>query len=245
MPSTYSPDLRLEMIANGEKTGTWGTITNINLGDLLEDAIAGVATVSTSSAAQALTVNNGAVDQARCSTLSLATLAGANYAVYVPPVPKLYVVKNADTTYNLTLYVSTIAGNTTAAGSGITLPPGKSALLRSDGTNIIDQINYISSSLGVGGNLAVGGTMAVSGAASFSGAVALGASATATTPSAGDNSTKVATTAYVDAKLATTNWTVVESLGILYFKYNGVNKMKLDSSGNLTVTGNITAYGTV
>lgn len=162
MPSTYSPDLRLEMIANGEKTGTWGTITNINLGDLIEDAIAGVATVATSSGAQALTANNGAVDQARCAVLSLSTVAATNFAVYVPPVPKVYVVKNADTTYNLTLYVSTVQGNTTAAGSGVTLPPGKSALLRSDGTNIIDQINYISSSLNVGGALTVGGTTTLS-----------------------------------------------------------------------------------
>ena len=41
------------------------------------------------------------------------------------------------------------------------------------------------------------------------------------------------------------DWTVTESAGVLYFKTNGVNKMKLDASGNLTVTGNVTAYGTV
>lgn len=41
------------------------------------------------------------------------------------------------------------------------------------------------------------------------------------------------------------SWTVVESGGVLYFKYSGVNKAKLDSSGNLTVTGNVTAYGSV
>lgn len=40
-------------------------------------------------------------------------------------------------------------------------------------------------------------------------------------------------------------WTVVESGGVLFFKYEGVNKAKLDSSGNLTVTGNVTAYGSV
>lgn len=55
MPSTYSPDLRIELIANGEQDGTWGTTTNLNLGTLIEQAIAGVATVATSSAAQALT----------------------------------------------------------------------------------------------------------------------------------------------------------------------------------------------
>lgn len=40
-------------------------------------------------------------------------------------------------------------------------------------------------------------------------------------------------------------WTVTETSNVLYFKYNGVNKMKLDSSGNLTVVGNVTAYGSV
>ena len=39
------------------------------------------------------------------------------------------------------------------------------------------------------------------------------------------------------------DWTVTESAGVLYFKNSGVNKMTLDASGNLTVSGNITAYG--
>lgn len=41
------------------------------------------------------------------------------------------------------------------------------------------------------------------------------------------------------------NWTVTESAGVLYFATGGTNKMKLDASGNLTVTGDVTAYGTV
>ena len=41
------------------------------------------------------------------------------------------------------------------------------------------------------------------------------------------------------------NWTVTESAGVLYFATSGTNKMKLDASGNLTVTGDVTAYGTV
>jgi hypothetical protein len=43
----------------------------------------------------------------------------------------------------------------------------------------------------------------------------------------------------------TQSWTAVASGTNLTFAYNGVNKMKLDSSGNITVTGNVTAYGTV
>lgn len=94
-------------------------------------------------------------------------------------------------------------------------------------------------------NLVVGGAFTCSGAAVFSSTVALGSTATATTQSAGDNSTKVATTAYIDRSITLSNWTIIESSGVLYFKYSGTNKMKIDSSGNLTVAGNITAYGTV
>ena len=41
------------------------------------------------------------------------------------------------------------------------------------------------------------------------------------------------------------NWTITESGGVLYFATSGTNKMKLDASGNLTVTGDVTAFGTV
>lgn len=91
---------------------------------------------------------------------------------------------------------------------------------------------------------------------------------TPTAPTAGGttNTTQVATTAMVQAAIAanatgvnisggdinlgigtfgTTNWTWYESSGVLYFEYGGTKKMKIDSSGNLTVVGNITAYGTV
>jgi hypothetical protein len=41
------------------------------------------------------------------------------------------------------------------------------------------------------------------------------------------------------------NWTITEAAGVLYFATLGVNKMKLDGSGNLTVVGDVTAKGTV
>ena len=41
------------------------------------------------------------------------------------------------------------------------------------------------------------------------------------------------------------DWTITESAGVLYFAIGGVNKMKLDATGNLTVAGDVTAFGTV
>jgi hypothetical protein len=142
-------------MANGEKSGTWGTITNDNLGVIIEDAISGLASVSITSANQALTAQNGAVDQARCAAVSLTTTTAANFAVYVPPVTKLYVITNPSG-YTATIYCSTVIGNTTAAGTGVAIPTGKSVLLRSTGVDIVEQLNHVV------GNLSVGGTLTAS-----------------------------------------------------------------------------------
>jgi hypothetical protein len=42
---------------------------------------------------------------------------------------------------------------------------------------------------------------------------------------------------------STTNWTVREFSGNLFFQYAGANKAKLDSNGNFTTTGNVTGFG--
>jgi hypothetical protein len=157
MPSTYSTDLRIELIANGEQSGTWGTTTNVNLGTLIEDAIAGLASVSVTSADQALTASNGSADQARCAAVSLTTTTLAAFNVYVPPVTKLYVINNASA-YPATVFCSTVLGNTTAAGTGVAVPAGKSVLLRSNGTNIVEQLNHIVGNFTFGGNVSVTGT---------------------------------------------------------------------------------------
>lgn len=44
---------------------------------------------------------------------------------------------------------------------------------------------------------------------------------------------------------AASNWQFALSGNDLIISYGGVNKAKLDTSGNLTVTGNVTAYGTL
>ena len=47
------------------------------------------------------------------------------------------------------------------------------------------------------------------------------------------------------ANLGLSAWSVFESGGVLFFRHSGTNKFRIDSSGNLTVTGNVTAYGTL
>jgi hypothetical protein len=211
MASTFSPDLRLELIGTGDQAGAWGATLNANLGTLIESAIAGAATVTVTSAAQALTALNGADDQARHAILVLNNTNGANFSVFAPPVPKVYVVYNASA-YTATIYNSTVLGNTTAAGTGVQLATGQKLLVFSDGTNFrtIDAL-----SAGTAGNvsgvvaIANGGTGASTAAAAFS-AIKQAASTTSTgvvelaTNSEvvdGTDTTRAATSAGVEAHM--------------------------------------------
>jgi hypothetical protein len=142
MASTYSPNLRVELIGTGDQAGTWGTTTNNNLGTLLENAISGYEAVSVTAANQALTALNGIDDQARNLMLNFSTTTGADFAVYAPPSPKVYVVKNSSA-YTVSVYNSSVLGNTTAAGTGVAIPSGKTISIWSDGTNMAAQITHL------------------------------------------------------------------------------------------------------
>jgi len=144
MSSTYSPNLRIELIGTGDQAGNWGTTTNTNLGTLIEDGISGYVAVSVTAANQAFSANNGTADQARNATIRLTTTTGANFAVYAPPAEKQYVIYNASS-YTATVYNSTVLGNTTAAGAGVAVPAGKTVTMWSDGTNFYFQNSHLSS----------------------------------------------------------------------------------------------------
>ena len=140
--STYSPSLRIELITNGTQAGTWGDTTNSNLAYILDTAIAGYQTVSVTSASQALTYTSGptataSANQSVYAMLRFTTTTGAAFAVYAPPASKAYVVWN-NSGHAMTIYNSTVIGNTTAAGTGITIANGDKVLVWSDGLNFYD-----------------------------------------------------------------------------------------------------------
>jgi hypothetical protein len=66
--------------------------------------------------------------------LRFTTTTGAAFNVYAPPVSKQYIVYN-NSGYSMILYNSTVIGNTTAAGAGITVANGAKVMVWSDGTN--------------------------------------------------------------------------------------------------------------
>jgi hypothetical protein len=155
--STYSPDLRIELITTGDQAGTWGNTTNSNLSNVIEQAIAGYVSVAVSSANQALTYINGgsptpADNQSVFAAIALTTSTAANFAVYAPPVSKQYTIYNASA-YVATIYNSTVIGNTTAAGTGIAIPAGKVMTVWSDGANFAVQNSHLAA-VSIGGSAA-------------------------------------------------------------------------------------------
>jgi hypothetical protein len=141
MSSTYSSSLRIELIGSGDQAGAWGATTDSNLAYIMDTAIAGYQAVTISSTAQALTYVNGPSSTANLNQAVYAMLgftgASANSSVYAPPASKQYILWN-NTSYTITIYNSTVIGNTTAAGTGVTLAAGDKIMVWSDATNFYD-----------------------------------------------------------------------------------------------------------
>jgi len=217
MSSTYTSSLQIQQIGNGEQSGTWGTTTNTNMA-LVDQAVAGAVTITMSNANRTLTQTNGASDEARNMVLEV---VGSNSGVYQIIVPygtggagtgsKMYLVYNNTTGgYAITIGYS--------GGSTVSIPNGYIATVFGDGTNFFSANTTSAGAFNVNGTLTASGiadvgNLSVSGTATFSG------STTALTQSPGDNSTKVATTAFVTAATS------------------GLGTMAQQNANNVAITG--------
>jgi len=140
MASTYSA-LKIELIATGEQSGTWGTTTNTNLGDTaLGEAITGSADVAFSSADVTVTLTDtNATQAARNLRLNLTgTSGGARNLVLGSgcQIEKFYIINNG-------LADAVTVKNTT--GTGVTVPAGKTMPVFNNGTNVVDVTTALSS----------------------------------------------------------------------------------------------------
>lgn len=134
MPSTYS-NLKIQLMATGENTGTWGNVTNDNLGVAIEQALVETATVTFSSANVTLTLTDtNAAQNARALRLNLTGTTGGARDLIVPAIQKPYIVNNG-TADIITIKVS---GQT-----GVAIPAGKSIIVYNNGTDVVSAFNYV------------------------------------------------------------------------------------------------------
>jgi len=160
MASTYSA-LKIQLMATGENSGTWGNVTNDNLGIALEEAIVGSEDVTFASGPVTLTLTDTNASQtARNLRLNLVGTSGGAQNLIVPSIEKVYIINNgcadAITVKN-------------SGGTGIAVPAGKTMYVYNNGTNVLDAITHLTSlTLATALPVASGGTG--SNTATFSGA---------------------------------------------------------------------------
>jgi hypothetical protein len=140
--STYSNNLKIELIGTGDQSGTWGTTTNTNLGTALEQAIVGYGNPNFATDANAtisLTDSN-ASQTARAFVLNVTSSVSltATRELVVPTVQKPYIIRN-NTTGGQSITVKT------SAGTGVTVPAGKYAFVYANGTDVVSAIDHIPS----------------------------------------------------------------------------------------------------
>jgi hypothetical protein len=165
--TTYSDNLRLTLIGTGEQAGVWGTTTNVNLGTLLEAAIAGLITVDVGSTTYPLSAYDGVTDESRQAVIVFTGSPGGTATIYLPPATKTYIFKNGT---DEILVISNSQGTTAPAnttpsgGTTVAIPVGKTTLLATDGNDVQGGVDYIADDLSVlgdgtfSGNGAFGGT---------------------------------------------------------------------------------------
>ena len=133
MASSYSTDLKLELMVTGENSGTWGDKTNTNL-NLIQQAIAGFESIAITSTNTTLAMTDATISNARNAVLKFTGTITANCTVFVASgIEKTYILENG-TTGNFTVALNQVGGS-----SAIFAGTDKSnKLVYLDGTNVVD-----------------------------------------------------------------------------------------------------------
>jgi hypothetical protein len=132
MASTYSTDLKLELMATGENAGTWGTKTNTNL-ELVQQAIAGFESITlTSGGTKTLVMSNASISDARNMILKFATITLASSSTVTIPdsIEKFYIFDCSAITNPTNLTIKTVSG------TGFVPNLSKIYAAYADGTNL-------------------------------------------------------------------------------------------------------------
>ena len=131
MASSYSTDLKLELMVTGENAGTWGDNTNNNL-NLIQQAIAGYEAVAlTDGGTVALAMTDKTISNARNMVIKFTgTLTTASTVTIPDSIEKFYIFDCSAVVAPTNLTIKTVSG------TGFTLDAAKIYAAYSDGTDL-------------------------------------------------------------------------------------------------------------
>lgn len=156
MTSTYVNDLRLEEMATGANSGTWGTKTNTNL-ELIGEAFSMGTENLGSDANTTITIADGSTDEARSFYLKItSTTLTATREVTLAPntVSKIWVIENATTgSQSITIKQG--------SGATVTIPNGGVKVVVTDGAGSGAAVFDVFTDLSVAGSFTTGASVTV------------------------------------------------------------------------------------
>jgi hypothetical protein len=233
MASTYSA-LKIQLMATGENSGTWGNVTNDNLGVALEEAIVGSADVTFASGNVTLTLTDTNASQtARNLRLNLTGTTGGARDLIVPAIEKLYIVNNgcADT---VTIKVT---GQT-----GIPVPTGKTLFVYNNGTDCVNAITHLTS-LTLASALPIGSGGTGVTAAATNGQLLIGNGSGFTLAGVTGTSNQIVVT-NGSGSITLSTPQAINTASSVQFGSFGVGTAASGTTGEIRATNNVTAFYT-
>jgi hypothetical protein len=136
MASSYSTDLKIELMVTGENSGTWGDKTNTNL-NLVQQSVVGYQEIDVASSDVTLAMTDGALSNARNMTLKFTGTLAANRIVNFPTgIEKFFnIIDGTDHAGNTLTFK--VTGQT-----GFLLCEGHSYICHADGTDIVKDLEF-------------------------------------------------------------------------------------------------------
>jgi hypothetical protein len=228
MASTYSTNLKIELQATGENSGTWGTITNTNLGTALEQAIVGYGNPDFATDANlTLTYTDDNDAQAARALVLNVTSTGSlstTRELIVPTIQKQYIVQN-NTSGAQSITVKT------SGGTGITVPNGRKAHLYVDGTNVIQMFDFVDINGGAIDGTTIGDSSSAAGTFTTVDATTVDATNLEVTNLKAKDGTAAATIADSTGKITVSTELAVDNLNLA-----GNAITSTDTNGNIDLT---------
>jgi len=169
MASSYVNDLRLNEMATGDASGTWGTTTNTNL-ELIGNALGyGTEAITTNADTHASTVADGSADAARAMYIKYTGTLDSTCTITIGPntMKRVHIIENA-TSGSQSIIIKQ------GSGATITIPTGDTKVVMLDGAGsgaaVVDAFASLSvvdlkvqDDLTVTDDMTVGGTLGVTG----------------------------------------------------------------------------------
>ena len=169
MASTYVNDLRLNEMATGDASGSWGTVTNTNL-ELIGEAF-GYGTESIGNADTTITMADGAADAARSFYLKITSSADLTTTRVITLAPntvsKVWIIENATSGSQ----IITIKQGT---GATINIANGQVKMIATDGAGSGGAVFDLLTDVSMAGDVFVANTLNVAGDTAAGDAAAIG-----------------------------------------------------------------------